>query len=207
MMAPLLSTLSAAQRKQFLADLNYLNTSEIKSICKKHGIPYTIAMETADGRRRSTSEHDRKGVMLKRLKRFLETGVILEETRFPAVVVCHDPPAKQLTASDLLFYGQYDKTNRSMMNLLKDLTGGEFKNGAIARILAREFWTAGTAPTFEAYAAAWRKARKEHTQPNPEWAFLSDRAAKADTTDWKKLRRQKAARVMKTLEKISKRKN
>lgn len=203
-MAPLLSKLTATERKSFLAALNYLNTGEIKSLCRKHGIPYTIAMETAGGRRRSTSEQDRKGVMLNRLKRFLETGVILEETLFRAAVVCLDAPPKKLAASDRLFYGQYDKTSRSMITLLKELTGGEFKNGAIARILAREFWTAGTAPTFKEYAAAWLKAREEHTRPNPEWAFLSDRADKADTSDWKKLRTQKAQRVLKTLAKISK---
>jgi hypothetical protein len=203
-MTSLLSKLNAAERKQFLADLNYLNTGEIKAICKKHGIPYAIAMETAGGHRRSTSENDRKGVILNRVKRFFETGVILEETLFRAAVVCLDDPPKKLSPSDRLFYGRYDKASRSMIELLKDLTGGEFKNGAIARILAREFWTAGTAPTYEAYAAAWLKARREHTRPNPEWAFLSDRADKADTSNWKKLRTQKAKRVLKTLAKISK---
>jgi hypothetical protein len=202
-MASFLSKLSAAERREFLADLNYLNMGEIKSVCKKHGIPYSIAIKTADGRLRSTSEHDRKGVILARLKRFLESGVKSEQTVFPANVVCLEPPRKKPVATDRLFYGQYDKKAGAMVALLKGLTDGQFRNGAIARILAREFWSAGTAPTYAEFAAAWLKAREEHTRPNPEWAFLSDRADGEDTSEWKKLRIQKAKRVLQRLEKFS----
>jgi hypothetical protein len=65
-----------------------------------------------------------------------------------------------------------------MANVLKKLTDGRFKNGAIARILARDFWSKGIAPTYEEFASAWVAASDDHTQPNPEWAFLSDRAAR-----------------------------
>ena len=202
-MASLLSKLSAAERREFLADLNYLNMSEIKAICKKHGIPYSIAIKTADGRLRSTSEHDRKGVILARLRHFLESGVKSEQTVFPASVVCLDPPRKKPVATDRLFYGQYDKKGGGMIALLKDLTDGQFRNGAIARILCREFWSAGKAPTYAEFAAAWLKARDAHTRPNPEWAFLSDRADGEDTSEWKELRTRKAKRVLQTLEKLS----
>ncbi|MCU1243467.1 MAG: hypothetical protein JWO71_4193 [Candidatus Acidoferrum typicum] len=85
---------------------------------------------------------------------------------------------------------------------LKDLTGGEFEDGAIARILARRFWSRGHAPTFNEYASAWLQARKQHKRPNPEWAFLADRADKRAGTDWKKMRARKAKKVMKMLAKI-----
>jgi hypothetical protein len=199
---PLFPKLSAAERREFLADLNYLNMGEIKAVCKRHGIPYTIAVKTADGRLRSTSEHDRKGVILARLKRFLESGVKGEQTVFPASVVSFDPPRKKPAATDRLFYGHYDKKGSGMTALLKGLTDGQFKNGAIARILCREFWSAGTAPTYAEFAKAWLKAREAHTRPNPEWAFLSDRADGEDTSEWKKLRIQKAKRVMKLLAEI-----
>jgi hypothetical protein len=202
-MPALISKIPQAERRKFLADLNYLNMAEIKALCKKYKIPYAIAVETDDGRRRKSSEHDRKGIMLQRLKHFLETGVILGETCFRAEVVRFEPLPKKLAASDRLFYGQYVKHNRTMMTLLAELTDGEFEEGAIARILAREFWTAGTAPTFEAFAAAWQKARREHTRPNPEWAFLSDRADGTAPKDWKKLRNDKARKVIRMLEKIT----
>jgi len=184
-------------------DLNYLNTAEIKSFCERHSIPYTIAIETKEVRIRKTRDDDRKGVMLERVRHFLKTGEILPETRFPSSVVCFDPLPKKLTPDDRLFYGQYDKANRAMIALLNDLTGGQFKNGAIARILARKFWSSGQAPTFREYATKWLHETKEHIKPNPEWAFLSDRAAKGANPEWKKLRAAKAAKVMELLESIA----
>jgi len=44
---------------------------------------------------------------------------------------------------------------------------------------------------------------QEHTAPNPEWAFLSDRARGTARKDWKKLRAKKAASVLKQLIKIA----
>ncbi len=199
----LLARLPKGEQKGLLDDLNYLNASEIKSFCKHHSIPYRIAMETKDGGRRMTRDDDRKGVILNRIRHFLRTREILEETCFPASVVCFDPLSANITAEDRLFYGQYDKTNRTMIALLKSLTDGQFKNGAIARILAREFWSKGKAPTFREYASAWLHASREHLGPNPEWAFLSDRASKLAVADWKKLRQQKASKVLQVLSQIS----
>jgi hypothetical protein len=201
-MSSLLSNLSKKQQQQLLDDLNYLNTAEIKSFCKKHAIPYTIAIETNDGTRRRTNEDDRKGVMLHRLKHFLTTGTILKETRFPSNVVCFDPLPQELAASHKLFYGQYDKTSGTLTALLKGLTAGKFEDGAIARILAREFWSKVHAPTLQEFASAWLQARSEHSKPNPEWAFLSDRANKTAGTNWKAMRAAKAKKVMKLLNKI-----
>jgi hypothetical protein len=200
-----ISKLPKGERQELLDDLNYLNISEIKSFCNRHSIPYRIAIETKDGRRRMTRDDDRKGVMLDRVRHFLKTGAILEETCFRAPVVCFDELSDHIKADDRLFYGQYDKTNRAMITLLKSLTDGHFENGAIARILAREFWGSGKAPTFREYASAWIQASREHLRPNPEWAFLSDRASKLATPDWKKLRAQKASKVIRVLNQIASR--
>ena len=86
-----------------------------------------------------------------------------------------------------------------MIRLIKSLTGGEFRNGATARILAREFWTKGTAPTYQEYALAWLKATDNHKRPNPEWAFLSDRAEHKETANWKELRTNRAKHVLRIL--------
>lgn len=198
----LISNLTQSERRQLLDDLNYLSTSEIKRFCKKHAIPYAISFETPDGRRRRAGEDDRKGVMLGRVRHFLTTGAVPPETCFPAAVVCFDPVREPLAGGDQLLYGQYNKGNRALMSILRDLTHGKFKDGAIARILAREFWSRGEAPTLEAFAAAWVHASREHTRPNPEWAFLSDRANQTADKNWKKLRNQKAKRVLQILDKI-----
>jgi hypothetical protein len=199
---PQVLSLTEGALQELLSDLNYLNLSEIRSFCKRHSIPYAIAIETGDGRRRKSGDVDRKGVMLGRIHHFLQTGTVMEETCFPAAVVCFDPPVDGLTANDRLFYGQYDKTSPAMLAILRDLTGGRFKNGAVARIVAREFWSRGDAPTFREYAAAWLKAVREHTGPNPEWAYLSDIARGGSDPEWKKLRASKAKAVMTTLDRI-----
>jgi hypothetical protein len=200
----LLSRLSKKERQDLLDDLNYLNTGEIKAFCQKHSIPHTITFESSDGTRKRTREVDRKGVVLNRIRHFLKTGLVLPETCFPARVVGHGALPQKFAASDRLLYGQYDQTNRAMFAILADLTGGKFKDGAVARILAREFWSRGEAPTLEEYASAWLDATRAHTRPNPEWAFLSDRANKIAGTDWKKLRAHKAKTITNILNQIAK---
>jgi hypothetical protein len=194
--------MTRAEQLELLDDLNYLNTAEITAFCKRRSIPYEIFVATADGTRKKTGERDRKGVMLDRIRHFLTTGAVLPETCFPASVVSFDADREPLAASERLLYGQYDKTNRALVTILKDLTGGKFKDGALARILLREFWSSGKAPTLEVYAAAWLRATREHTRPNPEWAFLSDRSNKRVDADWKQLRARKAKKVLKILRRL-----
>ena len=201
-MASLLSKLSK-RPEELLRDLNYLNTGEIKSFCDKHAIPYTIVVESKDGKRRRTKDADRKGVILGRIRHYLRTGGVLKATCFHSRVVRFEAIPKKLGATDRLFYGQTSKSNRIVTKLLRKLTGGKFEDGAIARILVREYWSRGEAPTFRKYATAWLRARKEHTKPNPEWAFLSDRAEKTAGAEWKKMRARKAKKVMRLLGKLS----
>jgi hypothetical protein len=198
-----LDGLPKSERQQLLDDLNYLNLAEIKSFCKRHSIPFRIAIETEEGQRKVSKEDDRKGVILHRMRHFLETGVALGETRFPSPVVCFDPIPDTITANSRLFYGQYDKKNVTMVSILKRLTKGRFESGAVARMVAREFWSRGEAPTLREYAAAWMDASSKHLGPNPEWAFLSDRASKGAVPDWKKLRNVKAVKVLKQLDQIT----
>jgi hypothetical protein len=197
------SKLPQLKQKELLEDLNYLNTMEIKVFCDRHSIPYKIAIGTSDGGRRTTKDVDRKGVMLKRIRHFLQTGVVLKQTCFPAAIVCFDPLPENLSCNDRLFYGQYNKANSNLIALLKDLTNGQFENGAVARILAREFWSKGEAPTWREYASAWIEASKDRTGPNPEWAFLSDRANKVAGPEWKQMRARKASKVMKLLNQVN----
>jgi hypothetical protein len=201
-MPALISDLTKSEQRKLLDDLNYLNTSEIKAFCDKHAIPYRIWIETCNGGRRKTQDDDRKGVILGRIRHYLLSGTILAETCFPLSVVCLDDPPAKLQSGHKLFYGQYDKKSEPMVRLLKELTNGQFKDGAIARMLARDFWSKGKAPTYEEFAAAWSEARENHTQPNPEWAFLSDRANRRATANWKELRAKKARQVLSILNRI-----
>jgi hypothetical protein len=198
-MPSLLSHLDRVTQKELLDDLNYLNMGEIRSLCKDHSIPYAIYFQTESDERRNTSEGDRKGVMLNRLRHYLKTGIVLGPTCFPASVVCFEKLPKTIQSTDRIFYGQYEKKNTALLALLKTLTAGQFKDGATARILLNEFWRKGVAPTCKEYAVAWLEANLNHKRPNPEWAFLSDRADGKDTKDWKQLRAKKAERVIRSL--------
>ena len=197
---PFLTSLTEAEQNELMDDLNYLNMAEIKSFCRAHSIPFAIRVEGTQGKRRN--EMDRKGVILNRIRHFLKTGEVLPATCFAATVVCFDRFAKQLSPDDRLFYGQYDRENRAVFGLLKRLTEGKFRDGAIARIVAREFWSRGEAPTFRQYAAAWLDAAGKDSEAHPEWAFLADRARGTAGSDWKRLRAKKAAEVMRRLKAI-----
>jgi len=201
-MASLISNLSPTLQRELLADLNYLNLGEIKAFCRQRGIPYTIWVETADGRRIKTREDDRKGVILERIRSYLKTGTIPDATCFAASVVGFDAPPKNLKASDRLRYGQYDPKRKGMIELLAKLSGGKFRHGALARILAREFWSKGIAPTYAEFASAWLAVQANHTRPNPEWAFLSDRSNGQETADWRQLRTSKAQKVLSVLNQL-----
>jgi len=173
--------------------------AEIRSFCRRHSIPFAIHVEGAP--RSKTHELDRKGVILNRIRHFLMTGEVLPPTRFPAKVVRFVPFPKKPSPNDRLYYGQYQKNNRVMMSLLKRLSRRKFREGATARIVAREFWSKGQAPTFREYAAAWLTA-EEGCESHPEWAFLADIARGTAGSDWKLLRAKNAAKVMRLLNSI-----
>jgi len=90
------------------------------------------------------------------------------------------------------------------MGLLRDLTGGRFRDGAVARVLAMEFWTRGEAPTFREFARSWTKAKaEEHRLLTPAYAYLTDLRHQRSDGDWKALRKAKAKSALETLARIA----
>lgn len=199
-MPSLIAHLATEDQQALLDGLDYLNQDEIKAFCRRRVIPFAIRYAMPDGGSRSTGEEDRKGIVLGRLRHYLLTGEVLAGTCFPASVVDFSPLPAALRPEDQLHYGQYDKRNEAMMALLRSLTDGAYRDGAIARILLNDIWRSGTAPRFDEFAQAWQQACRDHDRPNPEWAYLSDRAAGKDTADWKSLRQRKAAEVLTVLD-------
>jgi hypothetical protein len=199
----LLSNLSAGRRRELLADLSYLNLSEIKSFCRRHSIPYRILAETPDGGKRATADTDRKPVILRRIRHYLTTGEVPEATCLGSHIVRDGDPPTKLAPTDRLYYRWYSKTHRPVMTLLARLTGGRFQNGALARVLIMEFWTRGEAPTLEQFAAAWITAKDNQRDVlTPDYAYLTDRQRGEAGADWKAVRQETAERVMATLAKI-----
>src|SRR6185503_8071937 len=123
-------------------------------------------------------------------------------TRIPAKIVCEKNPPARLEPRDRLYYRWFAKEFGGVMRLLRDLTGGRFKDGAVARVVAMEFWTRGEAPTFEEFARSWSKAKTEDLL-TPEYAYLTDLRHRRADGDWKAVRTAKANSALKTLARIA----
>jgi hypothetical protein len=160
--------------------------------------------EHADGTVRATKDTDRKPIVLARVRRYLTTGKVGRPTRIAAQIVREEDPPARLGPHDRLYYRWYAKEFEGVMRLLRDLTDGRFRDGAVARVLAMEFWTRGEAPTFEEFARSWTKAKaKEHRLITPEYAYLTDLKYHRADGEWKALRTAKAKSVLKTLARVA----
>ena len=203
-MSNLLSQITKTERARLLEELNYLNLEEIRGFCSARGIPYKIVAEYPDGTIRATADADRKPILLARVRRYLLTGQSGQPTRIPAKIVREKNPPARLEPADRLYYRWYAKEFEGVMRVLRDLTGGRFRDGAVARVVAMDFWTRGKAPTVEEFARSWTKAKaEEHRLLTPEYAYLTDLRHRRAGGDWKALRKAKASSALETLARIA----
>ena len=203
-MSSLLAPLTTRERARLFEELNYLNLEEIRRFCSERGIPYRIVAECANGQAKATKDTDRKPIVLARVRRYLRTGKIGQSTCISAPVVREENPPAAIGPRDRLYYRWYAKEHEGVMRLLRDLTDGRFRDGAVARVLAMEFWTRGEAPTFEEFARSWTKAKaEEHRLRTPEYAYLTDLRHQRADDDWKALRKVKATSALKMLARIA----
>src|SRR6267378_7659363 len=136
-----LSQLTKGKQARLLEELNYMNLEEIRGFCSARGIPYKIMAEYPNGKVKATKDTDRKPIVLARVRRYLTTGRVGEPTRIPTHIVRDENPPARLGPRDRLYYRWYAKEFEGVMRLLRDLTAGRFRDGAVARVLAMEFWT------------------------------------------------------------------
>ena len=173
-----LSRLTKSEQARLLEEMNYMNLEEIRGFCSERGIAYRVVAGCPNGKVKATKDTDRKPIVLARVRRYLTTGRVGQPTRIPAAIVRAENPPARLGPCDRLYYRWYAKEHEAVMRLLRDLTAGRFQDGAVARVLAMEFWTRGEAPTFEEFARSWTKAKaEEHRLLTPEYAYLTDLTA------------------------------
>ncbi len=181
-----------------------MNLEEIRAFCAARAIPFRIVAEYSNGKVKATKDTDRKPIVLARVRHYLKTGQVGRPTRIPVAIVREEDPPQRPGAHDRLYYRWYAKEFDGVMRLLRDLTGGRFKDGAVARVLAMQFWTRGEAPTLEAFARAWTKAKaEEHRLLTPEYAYLTDLQHQRADADWKAVRAAKAKSALATLSRIA----
>src|SRR5262249_53969205 len=128
-----------------------MNLEEIRGFCSERGIPYRIVAEYPDGKVKATKDADRRPIVLARVRRYLTRGQVGQPTRISAQIVREENPPPRLGPRDRLYYRWYAKEFEGVIRLLRDLTAGRFRDGAVARVLAMQFWTRGEAPTFEEF--------------------------------------------------------
>src|SRR5580765_2038411 len=181
-----------------------MNLEEIRGFCSERGIPYRITAESADGKIKATKDTDRKPIVLARVRRYLTTGDVGQASRIPVEIVREEKPPARPGSRDRLYYRWYAKEHEGVMRLLRDLTAGRFRDGAVARVVAMAFWTRGEAPTFDEFARSWMKAKtEEHRMLTPEYAYLTDVKHQRVDDNWKALRTAKAKSALKTLARIA----
>jgi hypothetical protein len=203
-MSNFLSQLTRSEQARLFEELNYMNLEEIRGFCSERGIPYRIVAAYANGKVKATKDTDRKPIVLARVRRYLATGEVGQPTRIAAQIVREGNPPTRLGPRDRLYYRWYAKEFEGVMRLLRDLTAGRFRDGAVARVLAMQFWTRGEAPTFEEFARSWTKAKAEERQLlTPEYAYLTDLRHRRADGDWKALRKAKATSALETLARIA----
>jgi hypothetical protein len=203
-MSNFLLQLTKGEQTRLLEDLNYMNLEEIRGFCAERGIPYRIVAEYPHGKVKATKDTDRKPIVLARVRRYLTTGRVGRPTRIRAEIVREENPPARLGPRDRLYYRWYAREFEGVMRLLRELTAGRFRDGAVARVLAMEFWTRGEAPTFEEFARSWTKAKtEEHRLLTPEYAYLTDLRRQRADGDWKALRKAKAKSALETLARIA----
>jgi hypothetical protein len=197
-----LSQLSDAEQARLLEEMNYMNLEEIRSFCTARGIPYKVVAEYPGGKVKTTKDTDRKPIVLARIRRYLTTGDVGRPTRIPADIVREENPPTRIVPRERMYYRWYAKEHTRVIRVLRELTAGRFRDGAVARVLAMEFWTRGEAPTFEEFARSWSRAKTEDLL-TPEYAYLTDLKQQRADGDWKALRTAKAKSALKTLARIA----
>jgi hypothetical protein len=199
-----LSQLPKSEQVRLIEEMNYMNLEEIRGFCSERGIPYRIVAEYPHGQVKATKDTDRKPIVLARVRRYLTTGQVGQPTRISALIVREENPPARLGPRDRLYYRWYAKEFEGVMRLLRELTTGRFRDGAVARVLAMEFWTRGEAPTFAEFARSWTRAKaEEHRLLTPEYAYLTDLRHQRADGDWKTLRKAKAKSALETLARIA----
>jgi hypothetical protein len=199
-MPNLLSQLSKSDRARLLEELNYLNLAEIRGFCSVHSIPWKILAEYPNGKVMATKDTDRKPIVLARIRHYLKTGKVGLSTLIPAKIVRDDPPPARPGPRDRLYYRWYAKEHTGILRSLRELTAGHFRDGAVARVLAMEFWMRGEAPSLAEFARAWTNANaNKHQLLTAEYAYLTDLKHKRAGMEWKGLRKAKAKSALQTL--------
>ncbi len=180
-------------------EMNYLNMTEIKMICRSLKIPFQIHIEKLNGELSKTSDIESKSYLLDKIYLFLTTKRKPLPIIYRSKIISFEPFKEKYSEDDLLLFNDFKSTNKELIQKLQDLTHHRFKFGAIAFLEAHKLWRAGKTVSLKKFAKIWETAMTEHTKPLEEWAYLTDLQNGFDKDSWKKHRVDVADKLMKNI--------
>ena len=166
--------------------LNFLNMKELKTICDKFNISYNIYIENK-GNIKKTSEVDHKETIINNISFYLKTDKLPDKTLYQNKIINYEP-LTIVNKDDKIYYGQYKTTNKKILELLKTLTNGKFKFGAISQKIIRKYWKDNKLITYNNFAKLWLKEYEKGDIKYPELAYNQFMKKHGSTEDWYKLR-------------------
>ena len=176
--------------------LVFLNMNQLKSICENYGIYYKIFIEK-DSKEIKTNEIDHKETIINNISYYLKKKKVPQKTLYTKKIINFDNLDK-VSKDDFIYYGQYKTTNKIILNLLKELTDGKFKFGAISQKIIRKVWKNNKLITYENFAKLWEEENKKGEINYPELAYNQFMKKHGSTEEWYKHKKN----IMKELSKI-----
>ena len=176
--------------------LVFLNMNQLKSICDNYGIYYKIFIEK-DSKEIKTNEIDHKETIINNISYYLKKKKVPQKTLYTKKIINFGNLDK-VSKDDFIYYGQYKTTNKIILNLLKELTDGKFKFGAISQKIIRKVWKNNKLITYENFAKLWEEENKKGEINYPELAYNQFMKKHGSTEEWYKHKKN----IMKELSKI-----
>ena len=168
--------------KEIVKYLVFLNMDQLKSICSNYGIYYNIFIERNNNVIK-TSEVDHKETIINNISYYLKKNKIPPKTLYKKKII-NFLKLEKISKEDFIYYGQYKTTNKIILNLLKELTNGNFKFGAISQKIIRKIWKSNKLITYENFAKLWEKENEKGEINYPELAYNQFMKKYGSTEEW-----------------------
>jgi hypothetical protein len=140
--------------------LNFLHVIELKNICNKLEL----------------SEKGKKGELILRILRFIETGEKLTITPFPKVSCARRNEKHELPENSLMLKGSYKNDLKTRL-FFKKIIGEYFHFTAFGIDWLNERWMNGNPPTYKEFANMWiaetTRRKTSPAEPKAEWAYIN----------------------------------
>jgi len=134
--------------------LIYLNINQLKNICDVYNISYNIYIEVYNTIKK-TNEIDHKIIIIKNIIKYLNNKQPLK-TIYRSKIINFDI-LENVNENNLIYYGQYNTTNKNILILMKKLTNNKFKFGAISQKIIRFIWRKNILISYKEFANLWIK--------------------------------------------------